>query len=115
MYCGLSVRVIVVGSFGSRGSQGRASKSSSFSPAATNFGGCEWLSMALILLISASNWGSAVWARSPADKKTARSATAVLLVISKGNSPERCAERVNRDERDCKSSISSGCLTVERQ
>src|SRR6478736_3483087 len=79
MYCGLSGRVTVVGSFGSSGSQGSASKSSSFSPGATNFGGCEWLSMALILLISASNWGSAVWDRSVEARRRQTSATAVLI------------------------------------
>src|SRR5579864_33050 len=78
MYCGLLGRVMVVGSLGSSGSQGSASKSSSFSPGATNFGGCEWLSMALILLISASNWGSAICARSVETRKRQTSATAVL-------------------------------------
>src|SRR5260221_10041035 len=81
MYCGLSGRVMVVASLGSSGSQGRASRSSSFSPAATNFGGWEWLSMALILLISASNWGSAVFAPSVAGRKKQTNATTGLFTI----------------------------------
>src|ERR1051325_7692534 len=101
MYCGLLGRVMVVGSLGSSGSQGRAAKSSSFSPRATNFGGCEWLSMALILLISASNWGSAVCARSITVKRTKARVAAVLLTMEECSS-ELARQRVNPERADCK-------------
>src|SRR5215472_1216859 len=64
---------------GSSGSQGRASKSSSFSCSPTNLGGCEWLSIALIWLISASSCGSGVWAR-PSKQVTNSSSAPTVLV-----------------------------------
>src|SRR5205807_10119518 len=78
---GFSGRPMVVGRLGSRGSQGRASKSSSFSPGPTTLGGWEWLSMALILLISASNCGSGDWARATPPRESNNSEIKILLTI----------------------------------
>src|SRR5208337_4750313 len=58
MYTGLSSRNISPAAVGSSGSQGNASKSSSDWPALSRAGGCEWLSIALIWLISSSSPGS---------------------------------------------------------
>src|SRR6185437_12705016 len=57
--------------------------------------------MALILLISASNWGSAVCARSVKARNRQTSATAVLINMEE--CPQRLArERVNLRRRECK-------------
>src|SRR5579863_1333039 len=61
-YTGFSGRVMVLGTVGSSGSHGRASNSLSVSPGATRRGGWEWLSIALILWISATSAGSGVCA-----------------------------------------------------
>src|ERR1041385_262087 len=97
---------MVVGLLGSSGSQGRASNSSSFSPEDTNFGGCEWLSMALILLISASNWGSAVCARSVEARKMKARVTVVFLTMEVLSS-ELARARVNPSAPHCKSVLST--------
>src|SRR5579859_3675590 len=104
MYCGFSGRVTVVESLGSSGSHGSASYSSSLSPCATSLGGWEWLSMALILLISARSWGSAFWARSAPATNTEQSRTTAVLAMG-GMSLERSRKRVNPGAKDCKKDL----------
>src|SRR6185437_1252620 len=83
---GLSARLLSAGAVGSSGSQGRASNSSSFWPAATTAGGWEWLSIALMPLIALRSAGSGRWpAAGDATMHATANATAGRIFMMAGS------------------------------